>query len=209
MKDFTYILNEERSRILNLHKKHFLNELNPSKLLKTINEEVVKPEGDPYAYKREGVNYYVARVGRTGQPNATTKWTQAKNDHQIREIERIVFGNTSGNNLDTDNKDEVSATERCQFNKNKFTEGGLVALFREYPNDKGCTMFKKGDKVSISGYSKDGANLINGATRVYDVPDALTIVLDKPWPKGKTGITDETAIVAKVYDKPSAVTQTT
>lgn len=93
------ILTEEKERILNLHKKRFLYELNPNKWGKPLNEEsqIIKPEGDPFAYMKSGDTYYHINVGKTGEKPLETdeRWQQETRPTAIDAIKTEIFSSDS------------------------------------------------------------------------------------------------------------------
>ena len=99
MSKYLKILTEEKERILNLHKKHFLYELNPNKWGKPLNEEaqIIKPEGDPFAYMKSGDTYYHINVGKTGEKPLETdeRWQKETRDTAIYAIKTEIFSGDS------------------------------------------------------------------------------------------------------------------
>lgn len=99
MSKYLKILTEEKERILNSYKKHFLYELNPNKWGKPLNEEaqIIKPEGDPFAYMKSGDTYYHINVGKTGEKPSETdeRWQQETRDTAIYAIKTQIFSGDS------------------------------------------------------------------------------------------------------------------
>lgn len=92
MKSYLNIISEEKNRILDLHNKQFLYNLNPNKWNKPIKEEaeIIKPNEDPYAYKKDGDKYFIANIGKGVQPDDNTQWKPVGPNY-ISAIESAIF----------------------------------------------------------------------------------------------------------------------
>lgn len=198
MKSYSKLRHIQEANLI-LERRHFNNKQKTSFLL---NEEIKTVKDDPYAYKREGVNYYYANVGRNVQPDGNTKWIQITNDEKIRDIEKRIFGNQSGNYLQQGNSIDPKPNSYKhgggqKFCSNKFDSGVIQLIFQ---GNLG-TPYPVGTQIYISGYTKNpGAKMINGFTKVIksDVGDRKStgyINIDRPWPSSIKGIQDECAQV--------------
>ena len=92
MKNYLNILTEEKNRILDLHNKQFLHNLNPNKWDKPIREEaeIIKPPKDPYAYKKDGDKYFIAKIGKDVKPDENTQWKPVGSNY-VSSIESKIF----------------------------------------------------------------------------------------------------------------------
>lgn len=171
-----------------------LNKIILEVIQRELGEEVVSVPSDPYAYKREGVNFYIAKVGLGNKPNANTKWVQITDQTKIRSIEKNIFKGQSGTYLQQGNTISKNKWVGC---KNGFV-GGAVKIIGDKPFTKG--LFKIGDQVNITGYKNNpGAKVINGFAKIKSIdPNLKGIVVDKPWPSSIKGIKDECASVSKI-----------
>jgi len=171
-----------------------LNKIILEVIQKELGEEIVSVPTDPNAYKREGVNFYIANVGLGNKPNKNTKWVQIKDQNKIRSIEKNIFKGQSGTYLQQGNTISKNKWIGC---KNGFV-GGSVKIIGDKPFPKG--FFKIGDQVNITGYKNNpGAKVINGFAKIKSIdPNLKGIVIDRPWPSSIKGIQDECASVSKV-----------
>lgn len=100
------ILTEEKERVLNLHKKSFLYELNPNKWGKQLNEggEIKKPEGDPFAYMKSGDTYYHINVTKYGETplETDTRWQEETRFNSIEAIKNRIFAADTTTTLGTE-----------------------------------------------------------------------------------------------------------
>jgi hypothetical protein len=166
----------------------------PKKYGNVLSEEVIKPPNDEYAYKREGYNFYYAKVGKNNQPNSKSKWVQIKNEDTIRTIEKTIFKSNSGTYLKQGSSVSSKNWVGC---KNGF-ENGSIKIIGTKPFTKG--FFKVGEQVYVTGYKLSAVGKsINGYVKILKVDaNLMGITIDKPWPPKVKGIQDECAKVQKI-----------
>lgn len=198
MKSYSKLRHIQEANLI-LEKRHFNNK---QKFNLILNEEIKTVKDDPYAYKREGVNYYYANVGKNVQPGPNTKWIQLTNQEKIRDIEKRIFNSRSSNYLQQGNSidpkpDNYKHGGGQKFCSNKFDSGVVQLVFQ---GNLG-TPYPVGTQIYISGYTKNpGAKIINGFTKVIkssvgDKKKTGFINIDRPWPSSIKGIQDECAQV--------------
>ena len=193
------IVTEEQIKeiINNVYDNYIIKDVSkPKKYGKVLSEEVIKPPNAENAYKREGYNFYYAKVGKNKQPDSKSKWIQITDDVTIRTIEKTIFKSNSGTYLQQGNSLSSKNWVGC---KNGF-ENGSVKIIGTKPFTKG--FFKAGEQVYITGYKLSAVGKsINGYVKILKVdPNLMGITIDKPWPPKVKGIQDECAKVQKLAD---------
>ena len=191
------IVTEEQINLIinNVYNDYIIKDVpKPKKYDEVLSEEVIKPPNDEYAYKREGYNFYYAKVGKNKQPNSKSKWIQITDEVTIRNVYKTIFKSNSGTYLKQGSTISSKHWVGC---KNGF-ENGSVKIIGTKPFPKG--FFKVGEQVYVTGYklSKVGKS-INGHVKILKVdPNLMGITIDKPWPPYVKGIQDECAKVQKI-----------
>jgi hypothetical protein len=191
------IVTEEQINLIinNIYNDYIIKDVpKPKKYDEVLSEEVIKPPNDEYAYKREGYNFYYAKVGKNNQPNSKSKWVQIKNEDTIRTIEKTIFKSNSGTYLKQGSSVSSKNWVGC---KNGF-DNGSIKIIGTKPFTKG--FFKVGEQVYVTGYKLSAVGKsINGYVKILKVDSNLMgITIDKPWPPKVKGIQDECAKVQKI-----------
>jgi len=191
------IVTEEQIKeiINNVYDNYIIKDVpKPKKYGNVLSEEVIKPPNDENAYKREGYNFYYAKVGKNKQPDSKSKWIQITDEVKIRNVYKTIFKSNSGTYLKQGSTISSLNWVGC---KNGF-ENGSVKIIGTKPFTKG--FFKVGEQVYVTGYKlSDVGKSINGHVKILKVdPNLMGITIDKPWPPYVKGIQDECAKVQKV-----------
>ena len=96
------IVTEEQIKeiINNVYDNYIIKDVSkPKKYRNVLSEEVIKPPNDENAYKREGYNFYYAKVGKNKQPDSKSKWIQITDEVTIRNVYKTIFKSNSGTYL--------------------------------------------------------------------------------------------------------------
>jgi hypothetical protein len=191
------IVTEEQIKeiINNVYDNYIIKDVSkPKKYGNVLSEEVIKPPNDENAYKREGYNFYYAKVGKNKQPDSKSKWIQITDEVKIRSVYKTIFKSNSGTYLKQGSTISSLNWVGC---KNGF-ENGSVKIIGTKPFTKG--FFKVGEQVYVTGYKLSAVGKsINGYVKILKVdPNLMGITIDKPWPPKVKGIQDECAKVQKV-----------
>ena len=191
------IVTEEQIKeiINNVYDNYIIKDVSkPKKYRNVLSEEVIKPPNDENAYKREGYNFYYAKVGKNKQPDSKSKWIQITDEVTIRNVYKTIFKSNSGTYLKQGSTISSTHWVGC---KNGF-ENGSVKIIGTKPFPKG--FFKVGEQVYVTGYKlSDVGKSINGHVKILKVdPNLMGITIDKPWPPYVKGIQDECAKVQKI-----------
>jgi len=191
------IVTEEQIKeiINNVYDNYIIKDVSkPKKYGNVLSEEVIKPPNDENAYKREGYNFYYAKVGKNKQPDSKSKWIQITDEVKIRSVYKTIFKSNSGTYLKQGSTISSLNWVGC---KNGF-ENGSVKIIGTKPFTKG--FFKVGEQVYVTGYKlSDVGKSINGHVKILKVdPNLMGITIDKPWPPYVKGIQDECAKVQKI-----------
>ena len=191
------IVTEEQIKeiINNVYDNYIIKDVSkPKKYRNVLSEEVIKPPNDENAYKREGYNFYYAKVGKNKQPDSKSKWIQITDEVTIRNVYKTIFKSNSGTYLKQGSTISSLNWVGC---KNGF-DNGSVKIIGTKPFTKG--FFKVGEQVYVTGYKlSDVGKSINGHVKILKVdPNLMGITIDKPWPPYVKGIQDECAKVQKI-----------
>ena len=176
MSKYLKILTEEKGRILNLHKKRFLYELNPNKWGKPLNEqvEIKRPDGDPFAYMKSGDTYYHINVGKEDKstPSETdSRWQEETRPKAIEAIKTQIFADSSTTTTGTDTTPENTADLSSQVSKittdTKWNNFPCVPLSFNSTKDKKREAKDTKNYINVM-FSIDGNVFFNGGVYCKD-----------------------------------------
>jgi hypothetical protein len=176
MSKYLKILTEEKERILNLHKKRFLYELNPNKWGKQLNEEgeIKRPDEDPFAYMKSGDTYYHINLGKEDKSiplETDSRWKEETRPKAIEAIKTEIFSaDTTTTTTGTGTTPETTTT--LSPKEQEIWNNSLIDSVKKITSD---TKWNKFPCVPLS-YNKTGGDTTRINT-TYDVPGGYKNVI--------------------------------